>query len=146
MCFWPVQLVLYMSSVYEFWPFLYDYIHSCCVYALGVSNGACLRRSVDLRKNTPLGFWSVQLMYLAKLCYFQLGVANARDCGASPTQEKTCPGSWERAPCIFCCFFTLLACCTQPACLLRFADLRKTRPWIVEHVSCVCFDLRIICR
>ena len=59
------------------------------------AHSACLRRFADLRKTTPLDFWSMYPVYLANFRYFQPGAPTQPACGASPTSEKTPPGILE---------------------------------------------------
>ena len=71
------------------------------------AQSACLRRFANLRKNTPLEFWSKYLVYFVDFCHFQLGVPNQRACGASATSETTRP--WMFGAC-FNMFIYFLIC------------------------------------
>ena len=73
---------------------------------------SCLRRFGDLRKNTPLDFWSMYLVSFVIFCRFQppqaLCVCVRAACGASATSEKTRPWILEHVFCGVCDFKAIL--------------------------------------
>ena len=66
----------------------------------------CLRRFGDLRKNTPLDFWSMYPVYFVDVCRFQ-GPSNhlvvyVPPAGAFIFLKKHAPGILEHVSCEFC--------------------------------------------
>jgi hypothetical protein len=131
--------------------------------------GGRLRRFGDLRKNTALEFRSMHLMcFVDLLCClsnfrYLVGSFRVSQQGASVAaaslvrrpQKKHAPGILEHVPFVFSCFFMNFSKfyvffsrfqgppsgCVRCRCLWRFADLRKTPPWILG--ACIFCIFRI---